>query len=126
MAKEGRMVCPQLSSVLYLNDDTPEGESRLAATLVMDQVFDAATRGSSPETARRTLLAWPAWRQYLLFDGKLAHGVMNSSSHGLRMTLLINWWDHRPSEIDRVTAEDAAKFGLGGRSELGAAGVGGA
>lgn len=31
-----------------------------------------------------------------VFDGGLGHGVLDSVSVGQRITMLVNWWDHKP------------------------------
>ena len=51
--------------------------------------------------SRRTRRGGACWRtprrnNFLLFDGRLGHGVLDTLSGDLRMTLLVNWWHHKP------------------------------
>lgn len=63
-------------------------------TVVVDQQHcSSAQREGTP---RRSLLAYPRRNNFLLFDGRLGHGVLDTLSGDLRMTLLINWWHHKP------------------------------
>jgi hypothetical protein len=49
-----------------------------------------------PDTPQRSLLIYPRRGQLAVFDGRLGHGVLGSSSREQRVTLLINWWPHKP------------------------------
>ena len=49
-----------------------------------------------PDTPQRSLLIYPRRGQLAVFDGRLGHGVLGSSSREQRVTLLINWWAHKP------------------------------
>lgn len=49
-----------------------------------------------PEAPLRSLLIYPETGLYCIFDGKLAHGVLESCSTQDRSTLLVNWWRHQP------------------------------
>ena len=60
-------------------------------TLVMDQHFDTEEWAAVPEVSRRAILVYPAHNQMLVFDGGLAHGVMDSNNKVIRKTLLVNW-----------------------------------
>lgn len=66
-------------------------------TVVVDQQHCSATqRDQEDATPRRSLLAYPRKNNFLMFDGRLGHGVLDTLSGGTRMTLLINWWQHKP------------------------------
>ena len=66
-------------------------------TVVVDQQHCPATQHEQKDaTPRRSLLAYPRRNNFLMFDGRLGHGVLDTLSGGTRMTLLINWWQHKP------------------------------
>jgi hypothetical protein len=67
-----------------------------APTVILQQVYDPELRTSVPEAAAASVLVWPQRGSYCLFDGRLAHGVLDSCSSSLRATLLVNWWAQRP------------------------------
>ena len=102
------MVHPFLSSVLYLNDASQCGPVPLGPTLVMQQHFDAAQGRGVPEPSRRDVLVWPSPNALLVFDGALAHGVLDSASPNVRRTMLVNWWRRQPRSVDRATAAEYA------------------
>ena len=93
----GQIVHPLWSSILYLNSfpATP--------TIVYDQILAPDGHSWIPPkpTAGRSLAAVP--NHYAVFRGDLRHGVVadesapRTKSRGLRLTLLINYWDRRPS-----------------------------
>ena len=62
----------------------------------MDQRFDNRLGCPQPDTPQRSLLIYPRRGQLAVFDGCLGHGVLGSSSREQRVTLLINWWPHKP------------------------------
>ena len=129
LAATGEMSHPMYSSVLYLHcgdggerpaggdGEEPDGEvclssSRLGATIVMDQRHAGAQGGEDDDVSRRDVLVWPAFNSLLIFDGGLAHGVLESSLVGgpQRKTLLMNWWCRRPLGVERLG--DARAAGL--------------
>ena len=65
-------------------------------TAVVDQHFDVEQGRAVPDSPERTALIFPYKNQYVLFDGRLGHGVLGSSSKQPRMTMLINWWADKP------------------------------
>ncbi len=108
MASDGAMVHPALSSVLYLNSAAECASPALGATMVMAQRFDAAAGCGMPEPSRHDVLAWPSHNALLVFDGALAHGVLDSASRAVRRTLLVNWWRSQPRKVARASAEQYA------------------
>ena len=73
--------------------------------MVVDQQHCCS--GEEGATPRRSLLAYPRQNSLLLFDGRLGHGVLNTLRGGARMTLLINWWHHKP-KVKPPSAAEAA------------------
>ena len=63
---------------------------------VIDQQFDAEQGKAVPDSPGRTALIFPCRNNYVLFNGRLGHGVLGSSSNKPRMTMLINWWAEKP------------------------------
>lgn len=108
LVETGVMRHPLLSSVLYLNDAEECGPPRLGVTMVTDQTFDAETGEGTPDPCRRTVLAWPTSGALLVFDGALAHGVLDSRSSVVRRTILVNWWSAAPTGVRRLTAAEYA------------------
>ena len=49
-----------------------------------------------PDEPQKTTVVLPRANTMALFDGRLAHGVLESSSRQPRATLLINWWSYQP------------------------------
>jgi len=92
----GQIVNPLWSSILYLNRFPG------SPTVVLDQVLSADGKSWIPEhaTSGRTLDAVP--NHYVAFRGDLCHGVVAHTDgpgrrpSGLRLTLLVNYWDRRP------------------------------
>lgn len=73
-------------------------------TAVIDQQFDAEQGKAVPDSPGRTALIFPCRNNYVLFDGRLGHGVLGSSSKKPRMTMLINWWAEKPQvNFDNLT-----------------------
>ena len=62
----------------------------------MDQQYDNRLGCPQPDTPQRSLLIYPRRGQFAVFDGCLGHGVLGSSSREQRVTLLVNWWSHKP------------------------------
>ncbi len=108
----GEMVHPALSTVIYLNTASECAPVPLGATLVMQQHFDAVAGCGVPEPSRRDVLVWPSHNALLVFDGALAHGVLDSPSPHVRRTLLVNWWSKQPRSVARASAADAEKHAL--------------
>lgn len=106
MAASGVMHNPILSSVLYLNSAEECFSPPLGATFVMEQCFDAEKRCGVPDPSRRDVLAWPSPNTLLVFDGRLAHGVLDSDSRVVRRSMLVNWWRRQPRNVVRATASE--------------------
>ena len=68
--------------------------SSAGPTVVVDQQHCSSAQ--QEDTPRRSLLVYPRKNNFLLFDSRLGHGVLDTLSEGLRMTVLINWWHHKP------------------------------
>jgi hypothetical protein len=101
----GEIVHPLWSSILYLN------RFPSSPTIVLDQVLSSDGKSWIPPVAKtgRSLDAVP--NHYVAFRGDLRHGVVanerakkpptgfkkNEVSPELRLTLLVNYWDRRPS-----------------------------
>lgn len=101
----GQIVHPLWSSILYLN------RFPASPTIVLDQVLGPDGKSWIPPKAEcgRTLDAIP--NQYVVFRGDLRHGVVTqedgtgsnnpasgkNTSSELRLTLLVNYWNRRPS-----------------------------
>ena len=93
----GNMRHPALSSVLYLTgaaEGPPQGP-----TVVMRQHFDNERRCTVPEDPEACCIAWPIRGRYLVFDGRLGHGVLESTNQSRRITLLVNWWEGAPPQV---------------------------
>lgn len=112
MKATGRMRHPALSCVIYLNSAEECAAPPLGATLVMQQHFDAEAGCGVPEPSRHDVLAWPSPNCVLVFDGALAHGVLDSASTRVRRTMLVNWWRAQPQGVQRERAEEYVERGL--------------
>ncbi|QDZ18822.1 hypothetical protein A3770_02p13400 [Chloropicon primus] len=106
---------PILSSVIYLT----EGQAPTSAaskvpkqspTIVVDQVYQGQGGGGEP---RKSVLSYPRANRVLIFDGRLAHGVLDSLNVTCRKTLLINFWREKPERLARVSQANLSEFGLG-------------
>jgi len=90
----GQIVHPLWSSILYLN------RFPSSPTVVLDQILSPDGNSWIPPeaTAARTMDVVP--NQYVVFRGDLRHGVVHRAGErrqrGLRLTLLVNYWDRRP------------------------------
>ena len=117
LIQTGRIEHPIFSSVLYLHSSDDDDDdatavtrtrslgmlstSRLGATLVMDQRHD-----DDPEQAvTSSVLCYPRSGALFVFDGALAHGVLESAKQGRRKTLLMNWWARRPCNVESIDAD---------------------
>jgi hypothetical protein len=101
----GQIVHPLWSSILYLN------RFPSSPTVVLDQVLSPDGKSWIPPEANsgRSLDAVP--NHYVAFRGDLRHGVVaneagkklpsgsrkSDKASELRLTLLVNYWDRRPS-----------------------------
>ena len=65
-------------------------------TVIADQQYDNMMKQPLPEEPQKTTIVLPRANTMALFDGRLAHGVLESSSRQPRATLLINWWTYQP------------------------------
>lgn len=106
LKEEGRMIHPICSSILYLNENSEPSDYKLGATVIMDQRYDADLEECVPDIARRSAIVFPAFNNYCIFDGRLAHGVLDSRSNKIRKTFLINWWQKRPKSVKEITQHD--------------------
>lgn len=82
--------------ILTLCHDSRTKFQLLAAgpTVVVDQQH--CSSGQAGDSPRRSLLVYPRKNNFLIFDSRLGHGVLDTLSGSTRMTLLINWWHHKP------------------------------
>jgi len=118
MKEEGRMVNPILSSILYLTGgddnekashntqvDFPPSSSSArvqAPTVVNDQFYNEETHSTVPQDPSSSTFIFPQKNSYCVFDGRLGHGVLDSGCKEERITLLINWWQCKPENIDEL------------------------
>ena len=84
--------------------------SAAGPTAIIDQQFDAEQGRAVPDSPSRTALIFPSKNNYVLFDGRLGHGVLGSSSKKPRMTMLINWWVEKPQVIMCYTTYNSKIF----------------
>ena len=108
MKATGEMRHPAVSCVVYLNTAEECAAPPLGATLVMQQRFDAEAGCGVPEPSRHDVLVWPSAGGVLVFDGALAHGVLDSASTHVRRSMLVNWWRAQPRGVQRASAEEYA------------------
>ena len=59
----------------------------------------------SQTVPERSSLVYPQFGRLALFQGDLAHGVLQSGFEGKRITFLMNWWAASPKDIQRPTLE---------------------
>lgn len=100
--KGGPLVHPRWSSVLFLN------RVRGGALAVTGEPACEANPACAPERADFALAA-PRPNRFVVFRGTLTHGVLDA--HGaipdrrlaeparLRLAVILNWWDHRPTDV---------------------------
>jgi len=100
----GQVVHPLWSSILYLN------RFPSSPTVIFDQVLGPDQKSLVPPEPKSGKAVDPVPNQYVVYSGNLRHGVMAKQaasapagrsrkpgkSPGLRLTLLINYWDRRP------------------------------
>ena len=105
---------PQLSSVFFFNS------VRGGQLAVTDRV-------PTSQAAMRLETVAPRRNRYAIFAGNLLHGVLDARGrtprkrvHGargrLRLTLVVNYWDRRPTCVPTWT-ESGVYRGLGGRRQ---------
>jgi hypothetical protein len=99
--RTGKLVHPRWSSVLFLN--------RCQGGLLA--LTDAKPNPENPSDAPDRLdfdLVAPAPNRFVVFDGRLTHGVLDAKNQiperrlpgrpPLRLTAIFNWWHRRPEE----------------------------
>jgi len=112
---------PRLSSVFFLN------RVRGGHLAVTDQ---RAGPGGKPRPAAAGALqaVAPRRNRYAVFDGRLFHGVLDARGRApgrklpgprgrLRITLVVNFWDRRPSRVPRWREARAYRALAPGRRE---------
>ena len=87
-------VCAWLAPWFYKTGAWCAGPS-----VVVDQAFDQEEGKAVPDTPVRSMVIYPETGLYCIFDGKLAHGVLESTSRQDRATLLVNWWTSQPEVL---------------------------
>ena len=100
--RTGLIVHPRWSSVFFLN--------RCRGGLLA--ITDAPPNPDNPSDAPDRLdfdLVAPAPNRFVIFDGRLTHGVLDARNQiptgrlrgegGLRLTLVVNWWHRRPEDV---------------------------
>ncbi|MEM7303568.1 MAG: hypothetical protein AAF468_21015 [Pseudomonadota bacterium] len=95
----GRSVLPLLGSVFYLNAYPS------SPTVLLDQVPGPDGKSKVPPQPKMSTSIAAIPNHYTVFPGNLLHGVVPDSnvmeqepaSEELRLTLLVNFWDVRPS-----------------------------
>jgi hypothetical protein len=65
--------------------------------VVLDQVFCQSAGAPEPKQPNACAVVFAHAGHFLVFDGALAHGVLESCCQEDRMTILINWWAERPA-----------------------------
>lgn len=101
MKENQLMVNPILSSVLYLTGDFKHTTTQ-APTVVTNQAFDHTIGEPVPENPTSSTFVFPLRNSYCVFDGALGHGVLDCGNDSQRATLLINWWEKKPENIERL------------------------
>ncbi len=101
--RTGRLVHPRLSSVLFLN------RARGGALAVTRQPPDPDNPSLAPRKLDDLTLVAPRPNRFVVFDGKLTHGVLDANnqipdrrlpgSSRQRRTIPLNWWASRPSDV---------------------------
>jgi hypothetical protein len=104
--RTGRVVHPELSSVLFIN------RCRGGLLAVLDAPPNDANPARAPDSlavAADLIRPWP--NRFVVFPGHLTHGVLdarNGVPRGrlpaptpLRLALVLNWWTRRPAGVSR-------------------------
>jgi len=102
--RTGRQVQPAWSSVFFLN------RCRGGLLAVTDAPPNPANDSFAPDRQDWDLVR-PAPNRFVLFDGRMTHGVLDArnqvptgtlpGSPPLRLALILNWWQRRPEAIPR-------------------------
>lgn len=117
--RTGKLVHPRLSSVFFLN------RVRGGALAITPQLPDPSNPSLAPQRLDDLTLVAPRPNRFVVFDGKLTHGVLDANNQipdrklpgrtRLRRTIAINWWTSRPT--DTPTWEETRIYrALGTRS----------
>jgi hypothetical protein len=103
--RTGRLVHPRVSSVLFLN------RVRGGALAVTWQPPDPNNPSMAPRRLDDLTLVAPRPNRFVIFDGKLTHGVLDTDNQipdrplpgrvRQRRTLVLNWWAARPTDVPR-------------------------
>jgi hypothetical protein len=101
--RTGRLVHPRLSSVLFLN------RVRGGALAVTRQPPDPGNPSLAPRRLDDLTLVAPRPNRFVVFDGKLTHGVLDANNQipdqrlpgkaRQRRTIPLNWWASRPTGV---------------------------
>ncbi len=100
----GRLIHPRISSVLFLN------RVRGGSLAITEDLPEPENPSLAPSSLDFSLVA-PRPNRLVLFDGNLTHGVLDANNQvpegklpgrsRLRLTLAMNWWHRRPTEVPR-------------------------
>lgn len=71
---------------------------------MLAQRYDSNEGCTVPEDPDASAIVFPRANSVLIFDGTLAHGVLEGPGTEMRMTLLVNWWDRHPEVCMRRAA----------------------
>jgi len=99
----GKLVHPRLSSVLFLN------RARGGALVVTRQPPDPDNPSLAPRRLDDLTLVAPRPNRFVVFDGRLTHGVLDANNQipdgrlpgktRQRRTIPLNWWASRPTGV---------------------------
>jgi hypothetical protein len=102
----GRQVHPRISSVLFLN------RCRGGLLAVSSRAPNPRNPAMAPDVLALDLVE-PRPNRYAWFDGRLTHGVLDAENQipggrlprepSLRLTIAINFWRKRPTEVPRFS-----------------------
>lgn len=102
----GRLIHPRISSVLFLN------RVRGGSLAITEELPEPENPSLAPSSLDFALVA-PRPNRLVLFDGNLTHGVLDANNQvpegklpgrsRLRLTLPMNWWHRRPTDIPRYS-----------------------
>lgn len=67
---------------------------KIACTVILDQIYDNNKKCPDPKDPDKCVIIPPESGKFCVFDGKLGHGVLESSNPSKRVTMLVNWWTH--------------------------------
>jgi hypothetical protein len=101
--RTGKLVNPRLSSVLFLN------RARGGALVVTRQPPDPDNPSLAPRRLDDLTLVAPRPNRFVVFDGRLTHGVLDANNQipdgrlpgksRQRRTIPLNWWASRPTGV---------------------------